>query len=194
MGEVARGGRTVLFVSHNMAAVSKICQRAILLDGGRIVNDGTASTVVESYLNSVSDSNACADLRSVEKCRGNGWLRFTEVWIEGERGQHIHTVRPGQCLALYAMYELHTEPDQISDLNVSFAVRSVWGLGITDLNNRINRHKFGPHIPRKGIIQCVVSRLPLNTGQYHVGIYAEVNGQIADWIQEVFLCRARSLF
>ena len=96
MGEVARGGRTVLFVSHNMAVVSKICQRAILLDGGRIVNDSTAITVVESYLNSVSDSNACADLRSVEKRRGNGWLRFTEVWMEDAGGRNLHTASPAR--------------------------------------------------------------------------------------------------
>jgi lipopolysaccharide transport system ATP-binding protein len=50
MGEVARGGRTVLFVSHDMSAISALCERVILLDGGRIVADGDTDATIEAYL------------------------------------------------------------------------------------------------------------------------------------------------
>src|SRR6266700_3680420 len=50
MGDVAREGRTVLFVSHNMGAISNLCQRAMLLDGGRIVDSGSTDSVVQSYV------------------------------------------------------------------------------------------------------------------------------------------------
>ncbi|MDA8238925.1 MAG: polysaccharide ABC transporter ATP-binding protein [Nitrospiraceae bacterium] len=50
IGEVARGGRTVLFVSHNMASVKALCGRAILLEGGRVVMEGDAVSVVDRYL------------------------------------------------------------------------------------------------------------------------------------------------
>jgi lipopolysaccharide transport system ATP-binding protein len=50
MGEVARGGRTVLFVSHNMGAVQKICSRALLLEQGELVMDGHAGEVTKRYL------------------------------------------------------------------------------------------------------------------------------------------------
>ena len=50
MGEVAGHGRTVIFVSHNMGAVAKLCDRAILLRGGRNVLDGPARDIVQSYL------------------------------------------------------------------------------------------------------------------------------------------------
>jgi len=50
MEDVAQGGRTVLFVSHNMGAVSKLCNRAILLDGGVVVQEGEADDVVSDYL------------------------------------------------------------------------------------------------------------------------------------------------
>jgi lipopolysaccharide transport system ATP-binding protein len=49
MDDVARGGRTVLLVSHNMAAIQKLCGRAILLDGGRIAASGAAAEVVRAY-------------------------------------------------------------------------------------------------------------------------------------------------
>jgi lipopolysaccharide transport system ATP-binding protein len=50
MGEVAQEGRTVLFVSHNMSAVQRLCSRGIVLEGGRIAFDGTAPEAVSRYL------------------------------------------------------------------------------------------------------------------------------------------------
>jgi lipopolysaccharide transport system ATP-binding protein len=50
MEDVARGGRTVLFVSHNMPSVINLCQRAILLDAGKVVKDGPVTEVVQHYL------------------------------------------------------------------------------------------------------------------------------------------------
>lgn len=50
MGDVARQGRTVLFVSHNMSAINRICHRALWLDGGRIKSDGPTENVVQNYL------------------------------------------------------------------------------------------------------------------------------------------------
>lgn len=187
MGEVAKEGRTVLFVSHNMAAVSKICERAILLEEGRLTKDGVSAVVVDAYLSGATGEKSQVDLRSVEKRRGNGLLRFTEVWIEDETGRRIQTTRPGQKMMICAAYCLSIDPGQISDLNVSFTVRSVWGTGITNLDNRINHSKFGPTIPRHGAVRCVIPRLPLNTGQYYIGIYSEVNGEISDWIGDVLL-------
>ena len=52
MGEVARGGRTVLLVSHNMAAVRGLCNRAVLLDGGKVVKAGAPGEVLDAYLGS----------------------------------------------------------------------------------------------------------------------------------------------
>ena len=50
MHEVSRGGRTVLFVSHNMAAIQALCQRAIWLDGGRVAADGVTAETIRGYL------------------------------------------------------------------------------------------------------------------------------------------------
>ena len=50
MGEVGRHGRTVLFVSHNMATIKSLCNRAILIDRGRLCVDGTVEEVVNRYL------------------------------------------------------------------------------------------------------------------------------------------------
>lgn len=57
MDEVAKAGRTVLFVSHNLAAVEGLCSRAILLAGGRVAFEGDVSQAVERYRSSIASTN-----------------------------------------------------------------------------------------------------------------------------------------
>ena len=59
MGEVARGGRTVLFVSHNMSAVRSLCGSAMLLEGGQLKTTGAVSAVTDSYLRNMSGDSSC---------------------------------------------------------------------------------------------------------------------------------------
>ncbi len=68
MKDVSRGGRTVVFISHNMAAVSTLCSRAIVLNQGRPVFDGPAPDAVRYYLeNNLADSAASWDLSSMPR-------------------------------------------------------------------------------------------------------------------------------
>ena len=62
MESVARGGRTVIFVSHNMAAVQSLCTRALLIDEGHIVADGKPLPIIEQYLSQVQIGNGIFDL------------------------------------------------------------------------------------------------------------------------------------
>jgi lipopolysaccharide transport system ATP-binding protein len=71
MSEVSRTeGRTVLFVSHNMAAIAALCSRALLLQGGRMISDGAALEVTERYITSVSQA---ISERERETVRGAGF-------------------------------------------------------------------------------------------------------------------------
>jgi homopolymeric O-antigen transport system ATP-binding protein len=122
MQDVGKQGRTVLFVSHNMQAITRLCPRAILLDSGSIVDEGPAHKVVKAYLNSGIGTTACrewpdpteaprgevARLRSV-RVRAEGGL-ITEVvdirhplWIEME-----YDVLKSGCV-LMPFYDLHNE-------------------------------------------------------------------------------------
>jgi len=62
MSDVAGQGRTVLFVSHNMGAVTSLCDRAIWLDQGQVVSEGSSSDVVRQYLMSQGDTNFAVTL------------------------------------------------------------------------------------------------------------------------------------
>ncbi len=65
MGDITSGGRTVLFVSHNMLAIRQLCQRAILLEAGAVAADGMATEVIEEYLRSFPKSEAGVSVESL---------------------------------------------------------------------------------------------------------------------------------
>jgi homopolymeric O-antigen transport system ATP-binding protein len=81
MDDVAKGGRTVLFVSHNMAAVTRLCERAVWLREGRVVDGGPVERVVANYLSSGAEFEG-------ERVWTNGGLR-----MPGEDAFSLHAAR-----------------------------------------------------------------------------------------------------
>ncbi len=79
MGAVAKSGRTVVFVSHDMAAVSSLCNKALRLDGGRIVGEGPAGDVVSDYLACTGGEPGEVRWENLENAPGNEVARITAV-------------------------------------------------------------------------------------------------------------------
>jgi lipopolysaccharide transport system ATP-binding protein len=80
MGEVAKGGRTVLFVSHNMGAIRRLCSRSILLNSGKVVADGKSDDVINQYLQSHDTSeNSTALKRNIENLPKSDVFEFESV-------------------------------------------------------------------------------------------------------------------
>jgi lipopolysaccharide transport system ATP-binding protein len=93
MGEVAKEGRTVLFVSHNMATIQRLCHSALLLDSGRIAACGTVSDVIQHYLKSVAPA-----VQQWERSdRPTAEIYFRRVYLTDEAGGVIdHVTTAGQ--------------------------------------------------------------------------------------------------
>jgi lipopolysaccharide transport system ATP-binding protein len=86
MEEFSRSGRTVLFVSHQMQAIARLCDRAILIDGGQVVKDGSAEDVVAHYLQVVSGTPSRRVWDDDDPTAGSKRARLREVRIVGEDG------------------------------------------------------------------------------------------------------------
>lgn len=87
MDKVTKGGRTVLFVSHNMAAIKALCPRTILLDQGKILEDGPTQKVVQHYLG--SGLGTCAERKwdDIESAPGNDVVRLRAVRAKNGKGK-----------------------------------------------------------------------------------------------------------
>ncbi len=97
MHDRAAQGRTVLFVSHNMQATSRLCPRAILFEQGQIVADGPTVDVVRKYLNSESGTSASRHWPENDAAPGNAIVRLRAARIRDEAGavNEIIDIREG---------------------------------------------------------------------------------------------------
>lgn len=103
MDDVSKGGRTVLFVSHNMGAIAQLCDRALWLDGGTIKKDGSAQDVITSYLDAGTENHP--------------------VWSHPEGGEEHPIIEiTGACLVQSQSNEMAA----IIPFNDSFAVRVLY--------------------------------------------------------------------
>src|SRR5690606_38059252 len=102
--DVAKSGRTILFVSHNMAAVENLCNRVIVLNGGTILADAPATAGIAEYCKLISADNS-EPLRVRKDRKGNGVLRLAEVRLKNSRSEHANTVGTGDDWELDRSFE-----------------------------------------------------------------------------------------
>ena len=92
MGEVASEGRTVLYVAHNMPAISRLCQRAILMGNGQVVQDGPVHEVISTYLNSGLGTSAVREWPDLARAPGGDIVRLCAVRVTDETGEIAESV------------------------------------------------------------------------------------------------------
>ncbi len=129
MGEVARAGRTVLFVSHNMSSVLKFCQSGLFLDEGKIVFSGTAREAVGSYLRSLQDFEADQDILNLPREGGLGELmRFSRCTLLDSKGRTTNSLMFGEPFSVH----LEAVSDsKIDDISLIIRIESFAGEPIT---------------------------------------------------------------
>ncbi len=116
MHQVAKDGRTVLFVSHGMANVRKLCDRGIMLSDGLVLKEGTADEVVDHYLNvideSLKESTLVETLESVpgliRRIPPDPAFRLTDISVE-QHGQPTLTIGNGEQAMIRIEYEVLEE-------------------------------------------------------------------------------------
>jgi len=167
MREVARSGRTVLFVSHNMSAVESLCSRAILLSGGTVEADGTPRDVISKYLAPAAAASSW-DASNSPGRQGNGRARFTRVeLLHATEEQALPFIGFGKVVRIRCHF---TALERIES--------PVFGLAIlTDRDERIfltdNVEAGAPinAIEGSGSIDCTLSGQWLLPGTYQLEIW-----------------------
>ena len=110
MQDVARGGRTVLFVSHNMGAVKSLCTRCVTLEQGRVVCDSTPNEAISEYLALMQGG---ASSRVVLPPR-EAAIQVTEMWVEDRRGDDVDSIPLGEDGTLIVRYVVREPRREVS--------------------------------------------------------------------------------
>src|SRR5579864_2419589 len=87
MGQVSRDGRTILFVSHNMAAVKALCRKAILIKDGVVAASGTVAEVADNYLSNIASAASAKEWRDSATAPGNEGVRLSYIRIIPPQGK-----------------------------------------------------------------------------------------------------------
>ncbi len=109
MNDVAKSGRTILLVSHNMSAVQRLCHRAIYLVGGEVAKDGPADEVVSQYVyaDMETDANESGIWEYASLTRPGGKsVRINQIRLLSEKGVSQATFRIDESIAIKIVYEL----------------------------------------------------------------------------------------
>jgi lipopolysaccharide transport system ATP-binding protein len=119
MGDVARSGRTVLFVSHNLAAVKKLCSRAVLLDAGAIAAQGPTDEILDAYLS----LNKQPDRQSVLTSTCGRVEMKSPYWVD-EYDREVEFYSYGDDYRL--RFELYFK-ESVPEVNVGTAILNLFG-------------------------------------------------------------------
>jgi lipopolysaccharide transport system ATP-binding protein len=182
MQTVQESGRTVLFVSHNLTAVSKLCSRCLLLSGGRLLQDGPTAQVLNAYVSAVG-----ADRSSTREYPRSGTpfeAKIRRVSVVDLSGKPAAVIELTERFAIEVDYELE---NSITGLSVGLQIISVEGdLTVVSLSDpeldwsRLESRKPGYYKSRVEIPQDL-----LNTGLYQVRVGMSANFKIFDVIEDV---------
>jgi lipopolysaccharide transport system ATP-binding protein len=165
MGDVAKEGRTVLFVSHNMQAINILCGRVFLIEEGRIQMGGPTREVVEKYLES-KDSQVPEVTWEFENAPGKEVAKLSAVRVLNEHGKARYDHNMDQSITLELEFWVR-RPN--SELNPSFHVYNQQGICLFAVSNlhdsEWESRLFGPGLYRSA---CRIPAHYLNEGQHHV--------------------------
>jgi lipopolysaccharide transport system ATP-binding protein len=171
MDDVAKSGRTVLFVSHDMGSIQNLCPRAILLEDGNLVSDSETDVVVNRYLQSVNSTfEKRKSISDVPRSSGHGVsLRFTECRILDSNGDETQKLQMGEPISILVKA---TAQERLNNVSFVIGIDNRKGSRITTAASEEVRKFYnfdeGEDIE---LIACFEDLL-LNTGQYSITLSA----------------------
>ena len=176
-----KDGRTVLFVSHNMAAIQNLCSKTIVLSKSRHSFCGKTNEGITKYLasnNSISNKN----LEEIKDRKGNGIIRFTAYEFLSKDGRNIDP-QSGQDFFMRLKFKNNLGTN-LPNLKISVGIDDEYGIRITHFNNEVSG-QLEPEIGANAQeINIHITNCPLRKGSYTFTLFASINDEIADWIQD----------
>lgn len=178
-------GRTVLFVSHNMAAVKQLCNKGILLKNGRITDIDTADKVINAYTKIVLNLVNEFSIGERKDREGNGNVKITSFQINGAESDSILPLDCSRPIVITACYE--------SNLPAGFNGKFVLGfydensMRVTFLDSETSAD-LGAKFPQNGRIEIKFPpNVSMGLGRYSINIAFYANNEMADYIKEAAL-------
>ncbi len=175
MGEVAGEGRTVLFVSHNMAVMQALCKRGIFIESGHVQHDGSIRDAVSLYLRKLEQAMT-TDLRDRRDRSGYQNVSLTQVQIQSAASDGVLTT--GAPISF--TFEVNSF---LPSASCGFTVYDHLGHPVAEFRSSIGAPADIEDASASTRFICAVDELPLVPGRYRVDVEIWAQGVLQDGIE-----------
>lgn len=177
MDEVSKKeGRTILFVSHNLGAVQTLCNRGIVLGGGRIITDDTVQNALRQYLAMVGESDLKALQDSTDRS-GTQDVVFQDVYLENNHAERIDNVMAGSSMSIVTTIKVNKVAEKV---NVGFSFHDGYDSVNTVIYSGFQNQYFNFSEGIHKVVFCM-KEVYLAAGPWTIKGLIKVNGEISDW-------------
>jgi lipopolysaccharide transport system ATP-binding protein len=181
MGDVARAGRTVLFISHNMTAIESLCDRCLLLTGGGIKASGAPSEVIRGYMGSMIQPQSGTAGLVTHPGRVSGAHRsMTSVTLGSDGVEPASGVPMGATLTINVTFICKRPILPV----LGVVIKNSHGVSVLSVNNKfIGGYRFEKRVT-SAAISCALTDLPLVPGRYSLDLYLGDGAQDIDVVYD----------
>jgi lipopolysaccharide transport system ATP-binding protein len=172
MKDVAGQGRTVLFVSHNMAAVRTLCSNGVVIDGGQVAYRGPTENAIAGYLGNALTPHDIATKATDRE--GDGKIRVVGLSLANNKGEIINKLMSGQLAQIQIDYEVKAD-ENVERVIASVQCFTASGTPVFLQHNYFYNVEFGK-LSGEGTFFCEFERFPLPAGQYFLSISLMAGG------------------
>ena len=182
MQDITKGeGRTILFVSHNLAAVENFCEKSIFIEKGKLKMIGETNSIIQQYLTTVSSVGGLK-LSELTDRKGNQQLRFLDYWFEQD-GIYCETnLEAFVNLKIGIEYEVK-DYENIQNLQIDLGINDMYEQRISLLTTTISNERI-PNTNNNKIV-FEINQFPIAPGSYNCTLFSTINGEITDWISNI---------
>jgi lipopolysaccharide transport system ATP-binding protein len=180
MGDVARQGRTVLLVSHDLTAISHLASRVLLLDQGRLVRTGPPEEVIVQY----ASPQSVAPIRLGERKdrTGDGVIRLDALRFCNLQGQLIEQAATGETLKIIVTYTSELDSILAEELVLYLRLTDSMGHPVTALATSFCKVAENTILPGSGELTCRIPRLLLAEEVYGIDTWLSFRGGLSDYV------------
>jgi lipopolysaccharide transport system ATP-binding protein len=176
MGDVAQQGRTVLFVSHNMSAILRLTQEAIVLKKGQLLKRAPTPEAVDFYLSSGQAESGERIWEADEVPAAGEPFRPVAIRIKDRGGNVVETIRSTEPVAVEWEYQINAP---ITGLRVGMYLNTMRGEYVFtafDTDDAAQFEQFGARQAGRYISRCIIPADFFNEGRYYLGVNASSFG------------------
>lgn len=187
MQDISKGeGRTVLFVSHNMASIQHLCTKVMLLNNGKTELVGDTEEVIGYYLKKFRSDLSSQELNNRTDRKGNGKIKFLDCWFENEKEDKLSMIQSGIFCSL-AIKIKNTIDSDLNNIRLSVGIDDSQARRITIFGNDLTNQDINLKANETKLVKILIPVVPFQSGVFHYTLFISENNNICDWIENAGL-------